>query len=78
MVDLAYSYDIIKWLLGARTVPSNDAAPAAPAASVNAGHAFAIARGPHHIKQLLYSAESVRGKQVKWTVRFIPFHTAIQ
>ena len=44
MVDLAYSYDIMEKLLDARTAPSNHAAPAAPAASVNAGHANAIAR----------------------------------
>ena len=37
MVDLAYSYDIIEKLLDARTAPSNHAALAAPAASVNAG-----------------------------------------
>ncbi len=42
MVDLAYSYDIIEKLLDARTASSNHAAPAAPAASVNAGHANAI------------------------------------
>ena len=44
MVDLAYSYDVVEKLLDARTAPSNHAAPAAPAASVNAGHANAIAR----------------------------------
>ncbi len=43
MVDLAYSYDIIEKLLDARTALSNHAAPAAPAASVNAGHANAMA-----------------------------------
>ncbi len=43
MVDLAYSDDIIEKLLDARTAPSNHAAPAAPAASANAGHANAIA-----------------------------------
>ncbi len=44
VVDLAYSYDIIEKLLDARTAPSNDVAPAAPAASAKAGHANAIAR----------------------------------
>ncbi len=44
MVDLANSYDIIEKPLDARTAPSNHAALAAPAASVIAGHANAIAR----------------------------------
>ncbi len=43
MVDLAYGYGIIEKLLDARTAPSNHAAPAAPAASVHAGHDNAIA-----------------------------------
>ncbi len=43
MVELAYSYDIIEKLLDAKTAPSSHAVPAAPAASVNAGHANAIA-----------------------------------
>jgi hypothetical protein len=44
VVDLAYSYGIVEKLLDTRTAPSNHAAPRAPAASVNAGHANAIAR----------------------------------
>jgi hypothetical protein len=44
VVDLAYSYDIREKLLDARTAPSSHAAQAAPVASVNAGHANAIAR----------------------------------
>ncbi len=43
MVDLACSYGIIEMLLDARRAPSNHAAPAASAASVDAGHANAIA-----------------------------------
>ncbi len=45
MVDLAHSYDAVEKLLDARTAPSNHAAPAAPAASINTGHAYAIALG---------------------------------
>ncbi len=42
MVDLANSYDILEKLLDASTAPSNDAAPASPAASVKIDHTNAI------------------------------------